>query len=391
MPNVRRRVWLGGWLSVGAFGVSVACGVYGEEPATGESEGGTVPPDAPAMVGPTADAADATVDGPRGVCPAARYPSAAPALERPQRPLYVPTASAGEVYPFAITTDDDWVYWLEQRASADASNPYDGNGVARVLRVSRTGTAATDAAAFELASSQRYAMGLALDGDFLYWATTTPNMLRRVRRDCKTAPCMVEAVAMLPERIFRLASTREGRGVLFAVGENTAFRIQVGGPTGASVVALGAPGPFGALTLTSAHVYWTGGTTPAIGRADLGALDVVPEFLRLDGDGGLGVLTTDCTRLWGIRATDLVRVELDGAAAAATSVLSPFDVVTDERYAYVGAANGQGLHVYDKQTGQAALLAAGSTWRLATDDVGTYWGEHSRQSPNAGTLTMLVK
>lgn len=391
MAGVGTRVWVGGSATACALAILVACGSYGEEPSRPEDAATAPTQDGTAEGGgPDGDAADAAAEaGPRGVCPAAKFPGTGAANERPQRVLYVPNPDAGQAYPFAITTDSDFVYWIEQRASVEASNPYDGVGVGRVLRVTRAGSSSHETA-FELASNERYATALALDGDYVYWTTAGPNTLRRVRRDCKNAPCSAESVVPLPQRISRLAATRDGRGLLYAQGENSVFRIEVGGNP--SIV--GVPGTFPAMALTGTHFYWTAGGNPQVGRAETTGLSMVPEFARLGGDAGLSVMATDCTRLWGIHGLTnvLTRIELDGGVSATSFVgSSVFEVIADERYVYVGSADTRDLHAYDKQSGQSAVLASGSFWRLATDDVGTYWGEHTRMGANAGTLVMLVK
>jgi hypothetical protein len=378
-----------------------ACGSFDGEPPGATADGGVEAStaDAPPVDGfVDARGADADADAAPGtvgpLCPPPAAPSCAPE-SCPQRTLYVPDVPS---YPFGITTDTAHVYWLEQVGS-DGSTDYNGKGNARVLRGDRVG--ANDASrANVLATGQPYAKAIALALPYLYWATFDPNAstssLLRVKADC-VAPCKAEPVATYPARISRLAAV--GTTDLLALGEDGGklvhFSLGADGSVSAGLALLSSSN-FPGLAVTSTHAYVSGALTKIIGRAEVSGVSSLPSWASMSFDAGtdlgLGLLATNCTDLFGIHGSQLVRVGLGNGAISLTTTapLSVYDLAADARYVYLASLNGYGVSALDTTTGTLkAVVQNQSMFSLAVDSVGVYWGEHGFSG--GGRLVMLEK
>jgi hypothetical protein len=378
----------------------MACGAFGgasDEPAgsdsgieTSESDGNGLP-DAPAP--------DASSDAPV-VTPALCPPPAAPtcafgACQR--RPLYVPDSPS---FPFEIATDSAHVYWLEQR-DIDPGVAYNGNGKARVLRVDRVGSP-NSARAEVLAIDEPSATAIALAPPYLYWATwdgsISTSTLRRVSAAC-AAPCQAESVGSFSQRIGKLVGVGTTAVVALASdGSVVHFGIGAGGAVAAGYAVMKSS-KYPGIAVTGADIYASGLLVSKISRADLPGLNVTPAWVNLaldggdGGDLGLSNVATDCTHLFGFHGPGgrIERVSLaDGGVSRVTSVSrAVYGVAADAKYFYIGSLNGGGVVAVDTANGSVEELSGGSSWGVAVDSAGVYWGDH----PNAGggTLTMLVK
>ena len=409
MANGLRRAARIGALAALLGLAALACATFGLEdgeppPRTDDPDGSTSSSSSGGDASPEdvndAQRADAPPDPP--ALPCVPYGASIPAVSALERRTLYERPDAEPVYPFAIATDRDFVYWAEQHAGAVGSgneNAYDGKGLADIVRVSRAGAGVSQPT--RLATAQPKTMAIVRDGTWVYWATEEPDVrrLRRVSATCAAAPCTVEDVGIFTVWVIRLVRVRPG--LLFGLGMNgDVFRIETSGG-GVSVTKAGTSTSFGGIASTDNAVFFSSSLQTHVQRvaADGG---VNPTFALVDGqdagDGnGVDALSTDCDALWGIKANthEPYRVPLGGGTMTAVGPAYPFgifDTAADERYLYLASADGQGFRALQK----TALMSlpftiAGSYWRIAHDEQGIYLGEHSKNLPSAGRITMLVK
>jgi hypothetical protein len=310
-----------------------------------------------------------------------------------KRTLYSP---AGRMYPFAIATDATHVTWVAQPGVTDGGDdtePYNGNASAVILRVSKLGNAPP----VVLARDQPRVKALVLEGDSVYWTTFAngiPTLVRLPRdADCAAGCATPEVVAPLSGGYPVSRLVRAAPGILFGMGDTgKLFRIELGSlPT--VVIETGA---YPAMTATATHVFAAGLESARVQRSTLGRPPMVDDpYLDIPEGGpvGVGPIATDCTSLWMVRGTELLRHEL----AVTPRTLTPFadfgtglfDLATDAKYVYGGAPNAAGVFVIDRVSSGLSQLYAGNVFGLAVDDDGVYFGEHG--GAGAGTITMLVK
>lgn len=403
--GLRRAAGIGGL--VGLLGVAaLACASFGAEDDDPRPDGGssTSASSSGSEEASATDARDAQQleDAPPEppVRPCVPYGSTIPPVSALEQRVLYQRSTPEAVYPFAITTDPDFVYWVEQHGGQIGSgneNAYDGKGLASILRISRAGASAAQPTT--LATGQAKTMAIARDGNWVYWATedTDARRLRRVSAACAAAPCTVEDVGTFTAYVIRLVRPRPG--LLFGLGlYGDVFRIDTTA-TAVSIVREASTSPLPGIAATPTGVYFSSKVEPNVQRTAVdGGTD--PQFATVDGqDAGDGVdaLSTDCDALWGVRANanQPYRVPLGGGTmspAAPANTFGIFDTAADERYLYLAAGDGRGFHVLEK----AALTAIpftipGSYWRIAHDEQGIYLGEHSRDAATAGRITMLVK
>ncbi len=336
-----------------------------------------------------------------GNCPRSRSPACALGICSIRQ---IATPAAPE-YPFAIATDVASVYWLAQAAGDTGTNPYDGSAPARVLRHSKAGPEET----FEIAVGQAAARTMVIDGAYLYWNTYEPTrsghptVIRRARRDCAKAPCVVEDVVALDGNVDSLV--RGPPGILVGVtGDNGAVFVvdTTASPAGFNPSATQA-NAFPSLAATNDAVYVSSLAGPAsVKRLDFPSLAVTAVFAKVPasdaGSGGVSPVASDCDVLWGSRPatdapTDFYGFAVDGGGVVSQQKLPAlvFAMVTDARYVYFAVRNVGGVFAFDKQFpgNSVATIASGNVWWLAVDDDGVYWGEHGQASP--GAIFMLVK
>ena len=396
MGRRRLRRLLAGATVVGAVVTAMACGSFSADTPPNSPEAGsdvTLATDdaAPRDAAPR-DAAESSVPADIAACPASQGPTCLPSCAR--RTLHTPTVPAA--YPFAITTDAQYVYWVEQTTPPGDGGPslaYNGGADGRVLRVAKAG-GATEI----LATDQPRAVAIAVDRGFVYWASHVPNQstVWRVNVDCAAAGCpppVSVAVGPPGERIDQLV--RAAEGVLFLKGGGgSAFRLPAG-PAQVLAPVGSATGEFAALSVATDAVYETGRTHPFVerigidGTSGLG-LPIVP---RDGGDPGFINSTSDCTNVWGVwgPGTKLYRFAPDGAVSALGTARNhgAYGMRADATFVYVAAENAGGVFAIDKTTGNETSLYAGNVWSVAVDTDGVYWGEHG--GAQAGALYMLVK
>lgn len=399
-------------MALGVGGALVfACASFGED-GSPPSDGGTSSSSSTSSSGgdtSTSDASDAQQleDAPPEppAPPCVPYAPTTPAISAlEQRVLYQRTTPEA-VYPFAIATDRDFVYWVEQHAGPIGSaneNAYDGKGLASIMRVSRAGAATVQATT--LAVNQTKTMALARDGNWVYWATDEADArrLRRVSASCAAGPCTVEDVGTFTVYILRLVRPRPG--LLFGLGINgDVFRIDTSKPV-VSIVNEASSTSFPGLAASADGVYLSTKLQANVQRAAVdGGVNLT--FASVDGqdasangpNAGVDALSTDCDSLWGIRAgtNEPYRVPLGGGTmlpAAPSNPFGVFDTAADSRYLYLAAPDGRGFHALEKGALQGIPFSIpGSYWRMAHDEQGIYLGEHSKDGLNAGRITMFVK
>jgi hypothetical protein len=310
-----------------------------------------------------------------------------------QKPLYVPDAPA---WPWAMVTDTAFVYWIEQRGvPLDA---YNGNGVARVMRVDRVGSQAQERAS-TLVGDQQAATALTLLRGYLYWATwessTSTSTLRRVSATC-TVPCQAEPVGTYQDRVMKLVGL-EGKSVIAITYDGTVLRFPV---DAAGVVSPGAivmkSAKFPGLAATGTHLYASGLQVNKVSRAEISTGLATPSWATLAFDGGTDVgltnLATNCIDLFGFHENgQLERVKLDTSATSHVASLgvSVYGVAQDARFLYVASLNSGGVIAVDPASNAFATIASGSFASVAVDSAGVYWADHA--NAGGGTVTMLVK
>lgn len=382
-----RSLWV--WPSAVAIAMGACASPYAaDEAPTGDDA--AVAPDvsAPHDAGDAdADALSLAAVAPN--CPPSHAPSCAPSACA-QRTLH---ATSGQAYPFTITTDATHVYWIEQVAAdaGGASDPYNGHGLARVLRTAKRPASAPIGAADELASGQRFAQALALDGAYVYFTheLSATTQVLRLRRDC-TPPCAApEEVVTLPNLSIRTL-LRSAPGVIYAQAfDGVTFRITAATKTLEKVLEVG---NFASITATNDAVYLTSASSPLQRIATNGD---VTDLRDVDASASVGYygLTNDCSTLWaraGKGPTGLVPLSFMGQASAAAYTFpteAVFDVKADARFLWVAVANAGGVYAYETPTATLSLVRKGNVFALAVDDDGVYWGDHD----GTGTLRMLVK
>jgi hypothetical protein len=381
-----------------SFGALTACGSFdgttAEEHDAGLEAGADAPPGVeggePDVLAPDGGGGPDGSSPTAPLCPPPVGPVCALATCS-RRILYVPDAPS---WPFAVVTDSAFVYWLEQRG-VDA---YNGNGVARVMRVDRVGSP-TPNRAKALVADQALPTALALVGGYLYWATwDAPNAmstLRRVSASC-APPCQEESLGTVSNRIQKLVGL-EGTGVIAMVYDGTIVRFSVGADGGVSAgISLMTSAKFPGLTATGTHLYASGLLVNKVSRAEILTGQISPAWATLALDAGTDVgltnLATNCVDLFGFHANgELERINLGTSAVSHVASLgvSVYSVAQDARYLYVASLNNGGVIAVDPATQGATTIASGSFESIAADSAGVYWADHP--NPGGGTVTMLVK
>lgn len=319
----------------------------------------------------------------RPLCPPPRAPSRPPP-ESTTRVLYEPDTLPR--FPFSITSDAKFVYWVEQDTNGDG---YNGQAFARILRIPRAGGDAV-----ELATHQPGVTALALDGEYVYWATfpggETPAVanILRARRLCASGPCPPESFANLAVgRVTELL--RAEAGVLYARGGSSVVRIDTSG----SATPRTAPteGAASGLALGASNVFVTS-TSSANFTAFAPDLASWSSFSPVSSADPITSLASDCETLWATTKSSLLGVRASSQALTSSAqVVLPdtFDSAVDAQYLYVARANAGGIDSILKATGAQQHLWDGNVFALHVDDEGVYWGDHAPKS--GGRLYMLEK
>lgn len=369
--------------------VGSACSTFGEDDPTG------TPPDASPssddVVSPPATeaGADAAEAGPeelpaiRAFCPPPRAPSRA-LSESTTRILYEPDTLPR--FPFAITTDAKFVYWVEQDTSGDG---YNGHSNARILRIPRAGGDAV-----EIATNQPGVTALALDGEYVYWATTSGGETRdvadisRAHRVCASGACAPEPVLHLERgRVTELFRTEPG--VIYALTTSALVRFSTSGSPPAREAPLGAAPSGFAFAASTPFVSSSTGPSITAFAADLATWT---SFSPASTTDPITSLTTDCTNLWATTNSAMLGVQASTRSLTASpqaALADTFDSATDEQYVYVARANAGGVDAFSKKAGTVQNVWSGNAFAVHVDDDGVYWGDHAPKT--GGRLYVLEK
>jgi hypothetical protein len=387
---------------VAGAGAIAACSSFGSDaPAAPPTDPDAVAPP-PTPDGARPDGADD--GGPPDASPACVSPGPSCALGACERKsLYVPAGNQKE-YPFEIATDDAHVYWVAQVATPPftESQAYNGGAPARIWRTDRTGAPGVGNAQM-LASDQKGARRVAIDGPYLYWVTLedaptdgTMTRLNRVPRDCM-APCTPEAVLDIgsgPLNHF----VRIGPSLFLAHTANgSVLRVDA---NARKAVQVGATSNYPGLATTPTAAYVSGLEIPDILRLDLlapgAAASTFATFTDFDAAAPTGAkwLATDCTTLFAIRSPHVVwRMPLTPGATPSMWVpelgRDVWSVAIDASYLYFVAANSGGVFGIDGSGNVTPIEEHANVWHLAVDDQGVYWGEHDATNP--GIIRMMAK
>lgn len=331
-----------------------------------------------------AGADDAGADGeapPEGMsCTAARAPTRVPSNDDVTT-IY---RSATRAFPFGITSDARNLYWLEQPAGGGAPTPvpYNGGGIARLLRLEKSSTA--DAQVLVEALSQ--ATSLAIDGDALYvptWGSagsTEQATLLRISATC-APPCAGEEVASFPARIREVV--RVAPKLLFARAQNgTVFRIDLSATKAMVTESENMPSDPPGMAVTRDAVFVAAGES----KPNVYRFDDAGARRTLSATEGARNIATDCTSLWFSRGRSVVETDfsLVDLGASRPGPLADrnhnvYDMAADAAYVYFAYPDAGGLFAMstDASDTKTYPIYSGNVHALHVDDDGVYWGEHA--------------
>ncbi|AKV02471.1 hypothetical protein AKJ09_09134 [Labilithrix luteola] len=373
--------------------VPLACSAFGgdaseathPDAASTSDDAAALPPDAEADAADVGEAGLEQLPVLHPVCPPPRAPLSCSGADCKTRLLYEPPTRPR--FPFAITTDGKFVYWVEQDTNGDG---YNGNAKARILRVPRAGGDAV-----EIAAGQDGTTALALDGEYVYWANyeggaaPVATTIMRAPRRCPSSACPAEPFVRLnvSGRVTELV--RGKAGVLFARASSAALiRIDTSlatPPRTASLTAVAS-----GLAVGGASVYVAISASNFVAYApDLASWST---FTPIATDTAVTSLTSDCTSLWATTKTDYFAVdEVSHTAAVDVKLALPdvFDSAVDAKFVYVARANAGGVEALDKFTGVKVPIWSGNVFALDVDDEGVYWGDHAPAT--GGNLYVMEK
>lgn len=331
---------------------------------------------------------DASATGPLG-CRAPRAPGCDPATSCVVLPLS--GAPNEPEFTFGITTDSASVYWVAQHTGE--GDAYNGHADATIFAIDKRGGARRT-----LATAQREATTIAVDGDSVYWValkTEPPTAweLRRVARDCGgdgSAACDVDAVvaSVSDVAVTEVHVVAPGRLAVLTGGgqvrlvETATLGVSTPADTGAR------PG----LATTPSAVFASSPFELNVVQVDVasGVASSLPAIPASGNESGPRFLATDCRDVFALRdgndARDLFRFR-NGAPTLLARMDRTFDpqaLAADEGYVY--AAGKFGLYVVDTLKETALLRSYPEIWRVAVDDEGVYYGDHV-----TGAIYMLRK
>jgi len=380
------------WLVVAIpLAIAVACSDYEDEPSVGGTDAGVE--DAP--LAPPVDANGRPVDAAPSTaaiapaCPPAAYAATCLPGECELRTLSTPNVP--EVV-FAVRTDADAVYWLAQPSDPE-NKGYNGQGIARVMRVRKSGGAPADV----LVEGQPLTTRLVLDGEWIYWTTPFAGDrvdIRRTRRDC-TAPCSFEVLATATGTAPTDGLLRLRAGLLALQSTNGFVRtFDVDAKRFDESLS---SGDFPALTATLDRIFVGSGTTTHVSSTPIAGgvttkWTLPPVEDTAASSPGVVRLATDCTSLFAIRNDRAIwraPIETGAFTTFTASVDATYDVAVDARYFYTAAANAGGVFATDLATGSRITITQGNIWSVTVDDQGVYWGTH--EQANGGAIRMMLK
>jgi hypothetical protein len=383
-----------------------ACGAFdsaNEAPADAGADTPPTPTDGP--TGPP-DGGDAGEGGEDGGTTVAAHAAPCPRPVGPQcnpesctrRVLYQP-AQPGIEFPYTITTDEAFVYWTTVSAETNGDVPYDGLGVAKIMRVDRGGVLMGSKATV-IAEGQRRAHNLAAAGDYLYWVAmnvTGKAQLRRVRRDCAMA-CPIEPLVELGSSpVWELVEI-DDKTLLAADDAADVYVVSVG-VTPALVAATVKTSSYATVTASNTAGFAMGAFAPETKIVPLSTLTPVPHgFIPDAGEGsnltaGMSPITTDCNDIFGWRnQKEVWKLGVAGGVATKFKTISTGDVFSlaaDRSWLYVGSANAGGVLAVSIDGLVEQTIQGGNIHRIAVDGAGVYWGDHDAMT--GGAIWMMLK
>lgn len=309
---------------------------------------------------------------------------------------HAPSADVGIEFPFQVTTDKEYVYWIAQYAarsdSAAVGFAYNGTGPGRLRRVAK---GAVKADADVLVDNLPMAEAAALDGDYVYFTYLDGGgtVVARVTRDC-TTPCTPDTVrseSSLSSRIVRMYRAAPGVLVLRAEdGRAFVFQPNIGddGPT--PWLELYNPGGNG-FAVTNEDIFLANADNREFFRSPLGGpATKSAEFSPLHDQQGASPIATNCQSVFAFRKNksvwqsprdSLSFADWTGPLDVANEV---YELVADADYVYLGQPNGFGILAVPIAGGSPKRVSSmGGYWYLAVDDSGLYGGDHSYDTGGA--------
>lgn len=377
-----------GWGIAIALGILAACSSFEVAPSTDLTA-----PDA-ATTTPDDGAAPITDRPPPGSlgCTAPRGLECDPLVACALTSLFAPSSNE---FAFSIVTDADKVYWVTQTNAAGSGPAFDGAGVAKIHWISKRSPRERKT----VTGGQQRTTSLALDGDSVYWParaeTDTNWVLRRADRDCSNldgGSCGTGFFVNLGgDPIVDLRSMVPGQ-LVAATSKGTVLLIELAGK---QVLRFDATGDLPALAATERSAFVASQYRLAVTEV-LRAETTARGFGTVPDGGlesGIQLLATDCTTVFGLRTPEQTgerQVFVLGSAAppaidAIPRTFAPKAMAADARHLFVAGSGG--LYVRDTSVGTPFALRAGpDIWRVAVDDDGLYYANHT-----TGELYMLAR
>lgn len=392
MPSSARLV-AGALVSVVITGAaSAACDSFGtsDDPAVGGDGGGGAESGA-ANDGAVTGSSEGGPDGSRTTLDGGCQTSSTGSHFQQLVPKVVVSSGSDLDYPFGIVTDETNVYWVSQYAPLGATTAktaaYNGHGTARIHRAPKLGER-VDPGTTILATDQKETLGLALEGDFLYWAVkidAATMELRRIPRTC-SGPCMIEPW-MRPTWVSPVARLVPGpSGILVSLHvDGSVYVIDLARKSATLKTSVGA---YGSLTGRGDRVFASADGNPNV--VDVLAPANRPVFATFPfaTPAGGSPIATNCSDLFAFRSSDralwLASATHEGGFSfhADLDQTEVYDLFADRDHVYAASANG-GLSVVDIATKAKRSQVSGSYWQITADESGVYAGDHAENAPGA--------
>lgn len=296
-------------------------------------------------------------------------------------------------YVFAMTLDATFVYWVAQ---TNYNSPSSGG----VYRVPKQGGATET-----LARGEDAPISIAVDGSWVYWMNegTGQKTIRRLPKGAACAP----TTCPTPEVVLAPSTDLDNDPVLSTLGEQDLFLTSWSGgyryfrdPSSTSWIsgARWQTGQRSSVTVGPRGIFTSAGQIDHIDtiKRDGSGAATLATFMVTAGESfpGATQLTSDCTHVYAYRdsAQEIVRASIDTGGGTA-SVVQPklpgvYALAVDEKFIYIGVANGAGLFRAVKSVSNPTpiTLAKGNVWAIATDDTNVFWADHV-----TGTVYSLTK
>jgi hypothetical protein len=383
------------------FALIAACGSFGASSA-GRGEGSTDGGTGSDGSGNGSDGATNEGGGTASYEPACPRPTApstacsADAFACSRRPLYKPSLRS---HPHGVRITEKEVFWLSQPFGTAG---YNGDAEATLWRLDRsTGEAVAIARALPRARL------LVVHGAYVVWADQRSSSTGLWRLARNAPPCDASTCAS-PEPVMSgfgppamLESLSET--VLLLLDESgTVHRIKLDDVPATERTVFDTT-DLATLTIGDREAYVASALTPRVQRLSATGADAGELGHLANADGGTPFgprwIATSCKAVFGFDKTGAVSsipTSARGEAFVRRATTTPFDVyaiAADERFVYLGGANGGGLRRFDDTRGIVETLVPGaSAWGMAVADRVLVYGEHggSPSDPDADVGTIYV-